>query len=311
MFSLAHSARQNDVIMTCVCECHDDKEGPSIIQTSATPLLKATPSSSHITTPNLTSLTPQQLHVLAIATAARALTTPISTVNPLHMSNQQNLPTGTPGSSHTATPITLPLPFPTSSLSNLSSLLSSSKPLASLLPSMILPAGNVTSSNSLLADSKPDVKPQLCTAADSAVSTVSEKNNPTSKSDPSIESINESVSSKKSGESECCSDVKNCQEENAKVQGKDTACISTGVQSSETLEVKGEVNQSVGGALPKVKAEGGEEKEKKATVLPTDLDDDSDFKAPKKRFRTPTAANTANDGPVRVVKCYNILSMCV
>ena len=68
-------------------------------------------------------------------------------------------------------------------------------------------------------------------------------------------------------------------------------CDKTNVKTKVTDNIKGAADESSQAAGDSEKLKAEDEKEKQVTVL----DDDQDFKQPKKRFRTP--ATTATDGP--------------
>ena len=104
------------------------------------------------------------------------------------------------------------------------------------------------------------------------------------------------MSSKDSGGGEDCSEIK----PGADTESNDKASTGDGAQSSETSEVKGELNQATEGGAPEIKTESSEEGGKKDVKVPEESADDSDFKLPKKRFRTPAASHASSDGPVRL-----------
>lgn len=269
-------ARQNDISMTCVCECHAQKGASAVNQSTASPLPKTTPTTNDSNqTPNLACT--------------------VSSVN------QPVPPTGTLGPSHLVQPTKLqPQPSPALGLSSKQSNGGTTNMLAvgnppSLLPSMLLSA---SSCNSLHNDSQSKV-----TTSKSVVDLLSS----TSKSDGAkelcvvktiSEDSNKEAEISKTSSAICCSEVENCpsNEPSDTAEKMEASGACSNAQSSESCKMSESngVAANLTTALVKEEGEriggGAAETEKEVIVL------DDDFKPPKKRFRTPAA--TSSDGPV-------------
>ena len=269
------SARQNDISMTCVCECHAQKGASAINQTTATLLPKTTPTTNDSNqTPNLACIV-----------------------------NQPAPPTGT----HLAQPTQLkPHPTPTMGLSSnqpiggTTNLQAVGNPPKSLLPSMLVSA---SSSNSVQSDSQSKASNKKSIVDLLSSSCKSNETKKLSVAKTVSEDSNKEAEKSKTSNVICCSELENCPSnkpsdavEKMKASGSCAGACSS-AQSSESRKVCESDGVAAEPTTALVKEEGekmggGAEKEKEKEVIV--LDDD--FKPPKKRFRTPAAASS--DGPV-------------
>ena len=276
------SARQNEISMTCICECHAQKRSSAINQTTTTPLPKTTP------TTNDSNQTPYLACTVSIV-------------------NQSAPPTVTFGPSHSLQPTQLQPHLTTTmdlisnqSVGGTTNVLAVGNPPTSLLPSMLLSAG---SSNSLQNNFQSKVTTQKSVVDLLNSSCKSHE----AKSLTVAQTVLEKETEKfKTSSAICCSEVENCPSNkpsdavekilveangacagafsNAQSSESHKVCESDGVAIEPNTALVKKESKTIGG--------GGAETEKEKEVIV--LDDD--FKPPKKRFRTPAASSS--DGPV-------------